>query len=517
MKNASTYKQNAVILRYTRLKVWMPEQGDAPTKEEAASLIDMLFRWSDAVRATKVALADSLKGDIVHYLHRWFPNWDGDDLDIRFARKGKGKGKYDDRKRDNTGKGGHHGERFEDKEERQQEGEGEGEELSGRDQKEQGESGGQGEGGHGQGEGEGEREGEGKGEQGEGEGEGEGKQGEGDGKGQQGKGEDGEDGDGEGQQGDGDGEDGGDGDGQKGDSGEGEDKDGEDDDEDGDDGKEKKQPEKKQPRQQRRKQERQQKKEEKKLDPTLEDIKRRLMCGARNVFLHGPSGSGKTTLCKMLAEWLSDIQYKGHPVWAAVIMSCNAGTSPSEIRGFYFPERRHSLITASLSIPCIIVLDEFTTLDPSVAAVCNAMLANGEIESAMGHIIRHPDCVVIATANTTGTGGDRQYIGNNQLDAATLDRYAGNFIRVGYNRDYESQYDKKACEFVWMLRQVIKDNDFRRIASTRSIQYADACIAKSIKTEQWKADLLAQWSSEERMLVPGWGETMEKKYFSEND
>jgi hypothetical protein len=53
-----------------------------------------------------------------------------------------------------------------------------------------------------------------------------------------------------------------------------------------------------------------------------------------------------------------------------------------------------------------------------------------------GCIQRHPDFRVVAGANTFGTGADRQYVGRNQLDAASLDRYA--VIDWGYDEALEA-------------------------------------------------------------------------------
>jgi cobaltochelatase CobS len=42
---------------------------------------------------------------------------------------------------------------------------------------------------------------------------------------------------------------------------------------------------------------------------------------------------------------------------------------------------------------------------------------------ADGMVTAHPDFRLVATGNTYGTGGDRQYVGRQALDAATLDRF----------------------------------------------------------------------------------------------
>jgi hypothetical protein len=218
------------------------------------------------------------------------------------------------------------------------------------------------------------------------------------------------------------------------------------------------------------------------------DLRAIIGAGLRNVWLYGPAGTGKTTICRQLAE------EAGLP---CTILSCSAGTSPAEITGFKYPEPRASAISRAIAQPGIIVLDEMPMLEPDVAAVCNALLANNELETSTGHVIRNPDCIIIATANTTGTGADRQYIGNNQLDAATLDRFAGAFVRVDYSAEYESRFDSEVVTFCQNLRRLVKDNGLDRIVSTRAIIAADKLKAAGL---DWRAAILNHWTDDEKAL-----------------
>lgn len=224
-------------------------------------------------------------------------------------------------------------------------------------------------------------------------------------------------------------------------------------------------------------------------DDTQAEIIRRIKAGLNNLWLYGPAGTGKTTLCKMVAQSM------GLP---CTILSCNAGTSPSEITGHKFPEPRPSPVSRAVGMPGIIVFDEVTMLDPSVAAVANALLANGEMETSTGHVIRNAECIIIATANTVGDGADRQYIGNNQLDAATLDRFTAGMIHVDYSQKYESQYDKAVYSWVWSAREKIKSHGIRRILSTRAIIAGHKMKAAGL---DWKASITAAWTDTERHAV----------------
>jgi len=219
------------------------------------------------------------------------------------------------------------------------------------------------------------------------------------------------------------------------------------------------------------------------------DLRAIIGAGLRNVWMYGPAGTGKTTICRQLAEEME---------LPCTILSCSAGTSPAEITGFKYPEPRASAISRAIAQPGIIVLDEMPMLEPDVAAVCNALLANNELETSTGHVIRNPDCIIISTANTTGTGADRQYIGNNQLDAATLDRFAGAFVRVDYSEEYESRFDSQVVAFCQKLRRLVKENGLDRIISTRAIIAADKLKAAGL---DWRAAIVGHWTDDEKALV----------------
>jgi MoxR-like ATPase len=219
----------------------------------------------------------------------------------------------------------------------------------------------------------------------------------------------------------------------------------------------------------------------------MDDLLGLIEAGLANVWMHGPAGCGKTTICKAVAEHL------GLP---CTILSCSAGTSPGEFIGFRFPSPTPTAITEAIPQAGIIVLDEMPMLSPDVAAVANALLANGEIETVCGHRVRHQGCIIIATANTTGDGGNRQYIGNNQLDAATLDRFAGAFMAVDYDRDYESaNYDGEVCRYAWKLRERVNDMKLRRVVSTRAIIAAHRLKAAG---RDWKASFTATWTQDDK-------------------
>jgi hypothetical protein len=72
----------------------------------------------------------------------------------------------------------------------------------------------------------------------------------------------------------------------------------------------------------------------------------------------------------------------------------------------------------------VFLLDEIDAGNAGVLTVLNAALAGDVMATPVGMVARSPRFLTVAGANTYGQGASRQYVGRNQLDAATLDRFA---------------------------------------------------------------------------------------------
>ncbi len=141
------------------------------------------------------------------------------------------------------------------------------------------------------------------------------------------------------------------------------------------------------------------------------------VCGA-GLFpmLVGPAGSGKSHAAHAVADAM------GLPYYAISVCEMSSQTDLLGYRdahGVYV----ETLFRKAYEHGGVFLLDEIDAGNPAVLLVLNQALANGACAFADGMIKRHPDFILIAAANTYGTGADRQYVGRNQLDAATLDRY----------------------------------------------------------------------------------------------
>lgn len=227
-----------------------------------------------------------------------------------------------------------------------------------------------------------------------------------------------------------------------------------------------------------------------KTSPPEIKVETLIRAGIINIWLVGPGGCGKTTITRNIAKKL------GLP---CKIISCGLGTSAAEFNGYKYPTRESTPFAEYYKKPSIILLDEFTALDPSVAQVANSALANGILDTTTGVVERHPNCIIIATSNTFGAGADRQYVANNQLDSSTIDRFVGGVVEINYSYAFESQFDYEVVDYAALLRLTIEKHKIRRLASTRMIQ--EGHRLKGFGVVDWKEHLIVNWSSAEKKLL----------------
>lgn len=135
-----------------------------------------------------------------------------------------------------------------------------------------------------------------------------------------------------------------------------------------------------------------------------------------HVFLVGPAGSGKTTAIEGVAKALNR---------TARISSMSSQTPEARMMGYndahghYVPGILYDPYTKGQ----LLGLDEMDNSNPNVLAALNSALSNSRLGFPHGMMDRHSNFVVIATGNTYGTGANRIYVGRQQIDGATLDRF----------------------------------------------------------------------------------------------
>lgn len=135
-----------------------------------------------------------------------------------------------------------------------------------------------------------------------------------------------------------------------------------------------------------------------------------------HVLLVGPAGTGKSMLAKHAAVAL-DLDFQA--------LSLGPTTPMSKVFG-YFDANGHYHDTPfrrAFEHGGVMLLDELDNGHPGLLAELNQALALGTCAFADRMVDAHENFRLVATGNTYGTGGDRQYVGRQTLDSATLDRF----------------------------------------------------------------------------------------------
>lgn len=181
------------------------------------------------------------------------------------------------------------------------------------------------------------------------------------------------------------------------------------------------------------------------------------------VFLTGPAGSGKNVLCKQVAEALGLNFYFTNAVTQEYKL-----TGFTDAQGRYQPTQFYKAFTEG----GIFMLDEMDASIPEVLIILNAAIANRyfDFPAPIGYVEAHPDFRVVAAGNTTGQGADFEYVGRNQLDAASLDRFA--VIEIDYSPAIEmnvAENDEELVNFCRAFRKEAQKAGCQIIVSYRGI------------------------------------------------
>jgi cobaltochelatase CobS len=158
-----------------------------------------------------------------------------------------------------------------------------------------------------------------------------------------------------------------------------------------------------------------------------------------NIFLSGEASSGKTTACKQLAKALVRKWYFNGAI-----------SMPHEMLGFIDAGGNYhrTPFRDAYEHGGVYTFDEVDRSDPVALLAVNPHLANGVATFPDKQIQRHPDCLIICTANTWGNGGNADYCGAAKLDAAFLSRFPA---RLSWNIDKAFEISISGNE-AWAMR-----------------------------------------------------------------
>jgi cobaltochelatase CobS len=226
-----------------------------------------------------------------------------------------------------------------------------------------------------------------------------------------------------------------------------------------------------------------------------------------DIFLPGPAGCGKSHLAKQVADALG-LRFGS--------ISCSAGMSESQLLGRCVPAGEHGQFEfqGTQFLDCyenggVFLFDEIDAADSNVLLVINSALANGHMSVPSRHAKpvakRHPDFICIAAANTFGRGADRQYMGRNQLDESTLDRFRIGTVPMDYDEGLERQLcpDAELYARLRTYRENARRNRLERIVSTRFVIKAYRMVQAGWSYDKVDSKLFSGWREDEIRKAKG--------------
>ncbi len=210
----------------------------------------------------------------------------------------------------------------------------------------------------------------------------------------------------------------------------------------------------------------------------------------------GPAGTGKTHAAEQVAQALERSFHA---------MSVGAQTSKADIVGYMSATGQYvtTEFRKAFENGGIFLMDEIDAGNANVIIQVNAALSNGYCAFPDGMVRRHDDFLFLASANTFGDGASRQYVGRNQLDAATLDR----FVTLTWDIDEDLEEimaggtadGKKWLKAVRGVREWANKNVERVIVSPRAVERGATLLAAGLPyTKVIDRALLGSFPSDKR-------------------
>jgi MoxR-like ATPase len=224
-----------------------------------------------------------------------------------------------------------------------------------------------------------------------------------------------------------------------------------------------------------------------------------LITDHQHVMLIGPTGGGKTTAAMHAASVLHD--RLGNPM-KFYAKPCTMTDTSSDWFGYdsshgYVP----SLFRTAYEHGGLFTAEEIDAGNPSITTGIHMAVENGVGGFPDRMVEMHPDFRFVSTANTWGHGADRQYVGRNPLDSATLDRfwqmdwdYDERLERALAIRGVGPEHEKMAHEWVTYV-QTIRHRAFEAreqlvVSPRASIKGARALARGRISRERIEEMLL---------------------------
>lgn len=194
----------------------------------------------------------------------------------------------------------------------------------------------------------------------------------------------------------------------------------------------------------------------------------------------GMAGTGKTHAAEQTAEALKLPYYT---------MSVGAQTSKSDIIGYMSAggEYVKTHFRDAYEKGGVFLMDEIDAGNANVLIQVNAALSNGLAAFPDAMVKMHKDFIFVASANTYGNGANRQYVGRNQLDAATLDRFT--ILDWEIDNDLEESLSSGTHAKSWYMavraaRDFVQQHNIRALITPRATQKGSKLLEIGMNIEQ---------------------------------
>lgn len=174
-----------------------------------------------------------------------------------------------------------------------------------------------------------------------------------------------------------------------------------------------------------------------------------------HVWMVGPAGSGKSSAASAVGKAMQRDFYS---------MQVGPDTRPHNIVGYLnaMGELVKTPMYEAAQKGALVCFDEVDSANAASNTTINRFMDSSEFIEFVGEFVqRHPKLTIIGTANTYGMGANRVYVGRNQQDGATLDRFT--YLDWPYDENMEMQISPSR---EWTLRV----QQYRKIADTKGIR-----------------------------------------------
>ena len=119
------------------------------------------------------------------------------------------------------------------------------------------------------------------------------------------------------------------------------------------------------------------------------------------------------------------------------------------------------------------LLDEIDAGNAGILTGINMATSNGVMSTPAGMIKKHKDFILIAGANTFGTGASAEYVGRNPLCKSTMDRFKS--LEWNYDQSFEmhlagpdTEQERDYVALVQKMRATAEELGIKVIISPRA-------------------------------------------------